>query len=94
MWANAAQASDRRFLVSSSAAAVKNDDGMWAVESRWHRTNSQQRLSVTAEYDFGPTASLQIERSRKQHRTSGDKAHARKLQLKHLFNRIRRDGLG
>ena len=99
MWATAAQASDRRFLVSFRAAAVKNDDGVWAVESCWQRTNSQQGLSVTADYGFNQTASLQIERSRKHDRTTGDKAHACEAhacesELKHLFKRIGRDGLG
>ena len=94
MWATAAQVSDRRFLVTRSAAAVKNHDGVWAVESCWQRTNSQQGLSVTEEYGFNPTASPQIERSHKHDRTTGDKANACELERKHLFKRIGRDGLG
>jgi hypothetical protein len=91
---SAAQASDRPFLLTSSAAAEEDDDGVWAVESWWQRSKSQTGLSVAAEYGFNPTTSLQIERSRVQDRASGDKAHAVELELKHLFNRIGREGWG
>jgi hypothetical protein len=94
LWASAAQASDRPFLITSSAAAEEDDDGVWAIESWWQRSKSQQGLSVAAEYGFNPTTSLQIERSRVQDRASGDKVHAVELELKHLFNRIGREGWG
>ncbi len=94
IFSGAAQASDRPFLLTSSAAAEEDDDGVWAVESWWQRSKSQQGLSVTAEYGFNPTTSLQIERMRVQNRSSGDKAHAVELELKHLFNRIGREGWG
>jgi hypothetical protein len=89
-----AQASDRPFLLTSSAAAEEDDDGVWAIESWWQRSKSQQGLSVAAEYGFNPTTSLQIERSRVQDRASDDKAHAVEVELKHLFNRIGREGWG
>jgi hypothetical protein len=94
LWVGAAEASDRPFLLTSSAAAEEDDDGVWAVESWWQRTKAQQGLSVAAEYGFNPTTSLQIERSRVQDRASGDKAHAVEIELKHLFNRIGREGWG
>jgi hypothetical protein len=67
---------------------------VWAVESWWQRTRSQQGLSVAAEYAFNPTTSVQLERSRAQNRASGDKAHSVESELKHLFNRIGREGWG
>jgi hypothetical protein len=94
LWASAAQASDRPYLLTSSAAAEEDDDGVWAVESWWQRSKSQTGLSVAAEFGFNPTTSLQIERSRVQDRVSGEKAHAVELELKHLFNRIGREGWG
>jgi hypothetical protein len=94
MCAGVAQASDRPFLLTSSAAAEEDDDGVWAIESWWQRSKSQQGLSVAAEYGFNPTTSLQIERSRVQDRTTSDKAHAIEIELKHLFNRIGREGWG
>ena len=92
--ANAAYASDRPFLQTSSAAAEEDDDGVWAVESWWQRSKSQHGLSVAAEYAFNPTTSLQLERSRVQARASSDKAHSFELEFKHLFNRIGRVGWG
>jgi hypothetical protein len=81
-------------LWASAAQASEDDDGVWAVESWWQRTRSQQGLSVAAEYAFNPTTSIQLERSRVQDRASGDKAHSVELELKHLFNRIGREGWG
>ena len=94
IWTGTAPASDRPYLLTSSAAAEEDDDGVWAVESWWQRSQSQQGLSVTAEYAFNPTTSVQWERSRVQDRASGDKGHALELEFKHLFNRIGRDGWG
>ena len=92
--ADAAHASDRPFLLTSSAAADEDDDGMWSVESWWERSKSQQGLIVAAEYAFSPTTSVQLERSRFKDRASGDKAHGLELEFKQLFNRIGRDGWG
>ena len=94
LWASAAQASERPFLLTSSAAAEEDNDGVWAVETWAQRSKSQTGLSVAAEYGFNPTTSLQLERSPLQDRGSGDKAHAVELELKHLFNRIGREGWG
>ena len=94
LWASAAQASDRPYLLTSSAAAEEDDDGVWAVESWWQRSKAQTGLSVAAEYAFNPTTSIQLERSRAQDRALGDKTHSVELELKHLFNRIGREGWG
>ena len=89
-----AHASDRPYLLTSSAAAEEDDDRVWAVESWWRRSKSQQGLSLATEYAFNPTTSVQLERSRIQDRVTGDKGHALEFEFKHLFNRIGRDGWG
>lgn len=94
LWTVAAQASDRPYLLTSSAAAEEDDDRVWGVEATWHRSKSQQGLSLATEYAFNPTTSVQLERSRVEDRASGDKGQALGLEFKHLFNRIGRDGWG
>jgi hypothetical protein len=89
-----AQASDRPYLLTSSAAAEEDDDGVWSIESWWQRAGSQRGLSLAAEYAFDPTTSVQLELARARDQASGDSANALELEVKHLFNRIGRDGWG
>ena len=89
-----ARAADRPFLLTSSAAAEEDDDNVWAIESSWQREGTQRTFSIAPEYAFSPTDSIQFEFSRSRDRAVGDRSHGLEVEIKHLFNRIGRDGWG
>ena len=89
-----ARAADRPFLLTSSAAAEEDDDKVWAIESWWQRAGTQRTFSVAPEYAFSPTDSIQFEFSRSRDRAAGERSHGLEVEIKHLFNRIGRDGYG
>ena len=92
--ATPACAADRPFLHTSSAAAEEDDDNVWAIESWWQRVGTQRTFSVAPEYAFSPTDSIQFEFSRSRDRAAGEHSHGLEVEIKHLFNRIGRDGYG
>ena len=89
-----ARAADRPFLLTSSAAAEEDDDNVWAIESWWQRVGTQRTFSIAPEYAFSPTDTIQFEFSRSRDSASGDRSHGLEVEIKHLFNRIGRDGYG
>lgn len=88
------QAADRPFLLTAAAAAEEDDDNVWAIESSWQRVGTQRTFSIAPEYAFSPTDSIQFEFSRSRDRAVGDRSHGLEVEIKHLFNRIGRDGWG
>ncbi len=92
--ATPAHATDRPFLLTASAAAEEDDDNVWAIESSWQRVGTQRTFSIAPEYAFSPTDSIQFEFSRSRDRAAGDRSHGLEVEIKHLFNRIGRDGWG
>ncbi len=92
--ATPAHAADRPFLLTASAAAEEDDDNVWAIESSWQRVGTQRTFSIAPEYAFSPTDSIQFEFSRSRDRAAGDRSHGLEVEIKHLFNRIGRDGWG
>ncbi len=89
-----AQAGDRPFLATSSAAAEEDDDAVWSVETWAQRIGAVRRLSIAPEYAFDPTTSLQFELSRSRDRNTRETELSAEIELKHLFNHIARDGYG
>jgi hypothetical protein len=89
-----ADAADRPFLATDSAAAEEDDDNVWSVESWWARRGNLRTLSIAAEYAFDPTTSVQLEFVRTRDRAARQTAHEIEFELKHLFNHIARDGYG
>ena len=87
-------AADRPFLLTASAAAEEDDDNVWAIESWWQRAGTQRTFSIAPEYAFSPTDSIQFEFSRSRDRAAGERSHGLEVEIKHLFNRIGRDGWG
>jgi len=83
------QASDRPYLLTSTAAAEEDDDQVWSFESWWQHAGSHQGFNLAPEYAFNPTTSVQLELSR----ANGGGAAA-EAEVKHLFNHIGRDGWG
>ena len=94
VFAGPACAADRPFLLTASAAAEEDDDNVWAIESWWQRVGSQRTFSIAPEYAFSPTDSVQFEFSRSRDHAAGERSHGLEIELKHLFNRIGRDGFG
>ena len=92
--AQPARAADRPFLLTASAAAEEDNDNVWALESWWQRLGNQRGLSVAPEYAYDPVNSVQFEFSRTRDRAAGARSHGLEIELKHLFNRIGRDGWG
>ena len=89
MHPTAVRASDRPYLLTSTAAAEEDDDQVWSVETWWQRAGSTQVLNLAPEYAFNPMTSVQLELSR-----GNGGATAAEGELKHLFNHIGRDGWG
>lgn len=89
----AAQAGDRPFLATTSAAAEEDDDGVWSVESVFERRGRERALAVAAEYAFDPTMSVQVEVGAQRER-GGARGQEAEFEVKHLFNHIARDGYG
>ena len=89
-----AQAGDRPFLATNSAAAEEDDDAVWSIESWAQRIGSVRTLSIAPEYAFDPTTSLQFEFSRSRDRNTRETELSAEIELKHLFNHIARDGYG
>ena len=94
VFAGPACAADRPLLLTASAAAEEDDDNVWAIESWWQRVGSQRTFSIAPEYAFSPTDSVQFEFSRSRDHAAGERSHGLEIELKHLFNRIGRDGFG
>jgi hypothetical protein len=92
--AASADAADRPFLATDSAAAEEDDDNVWSVESWFARRGSVRTLSIAAEYAFNPTTSVQLEFARARDRAVRQTGQEIELELKHLFNHIARDGYG
>jgi hypothetical protein len=89
-----ADAADRPYLATDSAAAEEDDDNVWSVESWLARRGSVRMLSIAAEYAFNPTTSVQLEFARERDRAVRQTAHEIEFEIKHLFNHIARDGYG
>ncbi len=89
-----ADAADRPFLATDSAAAEEDDDNVWSAESWFARRGSVRTWSIAAEYAFNPTTSVQLEFARARDRAAHESAHEIEFELKHLFNHIARDGYG
>lgn len=85
---------DRPFLATDSAAAEEDDDNVWSVESWLSRRGSVRTWSVSPEYAFNPTTSVQLEISRSRDRSVRQTEHDVEFEIKHLFNHIARDGYG
>ena len=90
----AAQASDRPYLATASAAAEEDDDQVWSVETTWQRNGSARAITLAPEYAFNPTTSIQFELARVRDRSAGETTHVAGIEFKHLFNHIARDGYG
>lgn len=89
-----ALSADRPYLVTNSAAAEEDEEQVWAVENWYRHTRRGERsLTVAPEYAFDPVNSVQFEFRRVLDR---DEGHGQEfeVELKHLFTRIERDGLG
>lgn len=91
--AGPARAADRPHLVTISGAAEEDDDDTWAVESWLRRAGRQRSFTLAPEYSYDPKTSVQIELTRIVDRDEGN-GHEIEIELKHLFNRIARDGFG
>jgi hypothetical protein len=89
----AAVAADRPYLVTISAAAEEDEEEAWAVENWLRRVGSQRSLTLAPEYAFDPQNAVQLELRRFVDREAGN-GHEVEVELKHLFNRIARDGFG
>jgi hypothetical protein len=89
-----ANAGDRPFLATDSAAAEEDDDNVWSAESWFARSGSVRTWSIAAEYAFNPTTSVQLEFARARDGAARETAHEIEFEIKHLFNHIARDGYG
>jgi len=85
---------DRPFLATTGAAAEEDDDGVWSLESWFQRVGPRRSVSVAPEYAFSPVTSMQFELTRQRDRAAGETTQQAGFELKHLFNRIGRDGWG
>lgn len=92
--AGAPARADRPFLATTTAAAEEDDDGVWSLEGGSQRVGPRRALSLATEYAFSPVTSAQVELTRWRDRAAGETAHEAEFELKHLFNRIGRDGWG
>lgn len=89
-----AAAADRPFLATSSAAAEEDDDAVWSVESGVTSLGRARAIGIQLDYAFDPTTSLQLELASEQSQPGSARASTAGLELRHLFNRIARDGWG
>ena len=89
-----ADAADRPYLATDSAAAEEDDDNVWSVESWLARRGSVRTGSIAAEYAFNPTTSVQFEFARARDRAARQSGQQIEFEIKHLFNHIARDGYG
>jgi hypothetical protein len=89
-----AQAADRPWISTNSAAADEDDQGTLAFDAWLSHLRSLRSAHATIEYAFAPTTSLQVEAERERDRDARQSSSAIGLEFKHLFNHIARDGYG
>lgn len=89
-----AQAADRPFVATSSAAGEEDDDNVWAVETWLQKTGATRGFSIAPEYAFDPRNSVQFEFGFARDRSLGQRSTSFEVEYKHLFNSIARDGYG
>jgi hypothetical protein len=89
-----AQAADRPWISTNSAAADEDDQDNWAFDTWFSHLRTLRSVHATAEYAFMPTTSLQVEAEHERDRDARQSTTAIGMEFKHLFNHIARDGYG